>query len=263
MMSCTKVRDASPHVRSCRPAQFSTWLPAMGRSTSVMVPVVNGNTNQVLAALPHRATAHHHYHAQMAIHRTRPVDGEAILAALGLFVGYVGLVVLLIATSSRPKPVHHVDDSASGRPLSTNSTPSAITPTAPVAPSIPSEAVKPIASPDLEAIAQPVTKAVTPLAANAAQKSSAAPRREKALDLLRKARECQADSVVYRQTLAELVRSYGDTPAGAEALNLLAAVEPANGISPTTANTVDETPEVKQSEEKSAPRPQYGLGFMN
>jgi len=176
-----------------------------------------------------------------------------------LLVGFVMLVVLLIATS-KAVTVHHVDENDSGRPQSTNS--AEITRTAPEMPRLPIEPTR------IESTTQSIAKAAPLLRIpNAVPNASAVARREKALDLLRKAldllrkaRESQSDNVVYRQTLAELVRSYGDTPAGAEALNLLAAPEPASA---TTPDTQEEKPEVKPSDEKSAPRAQYGLGFMN
>ena len=288
-MTYTKTRNAAPPARSAATldaerqyyAYYANRTPAsvtavgrqtsgpsgLGGSSSVMVPVV-GCTGQQPATLRQLPTIRHHprYLPPTAIRR-RPVDGEAAVAVFIALALYVVLVVLLIATSSRPAPVHHADDSA--RPLSTNSAPSAMAPTlvAPAAPSLPVETAKPIAPQpivvDAATKAAPLPTPNAAAAAAAAPKASAVARREKALDLLRKARESQADTIVYRQTLAELVRSYGDTPAGAEALNLLAAVEPANTVSPTPADKREETPELKQADEKTVPRAHYGLGLMD
>lgn len=251
-MTYTKAGNAIPFVK----AKISGWRLAIGPATLgpgtsslIMIPVTDHGRPQP-AALPVREISRHHYRARP---HALPVDGKSILPVASLLAAYGVLVVLLISTSSRPTPVHHAQEIEAVRPNTNSTPPSERTQTASAAPILPLAAAKPVTPLPLESAAQPVTKAASQLPA----------RREKALDLLKKARESQADDVVYRQMLAELVRSYADTPAGAEALNLLAAAEPANRTNPPAAEPREDAPDVKKSDEKSTPPVRYGLGMMN
>ena len=171
-----------------------------------------------------------------AIHR-KPVNAAAVTAVAGLLVGYVVLVVLLIATSSRPALAHQSTETSFGRPLG---------------PSYPAIAYKHVSG---VSSMQPhgddddaIVKAATQVPSTAF-KAFAAARREKAMNLLNQARHSDTETLAYRETLCELAGSYADTPAGAEALTLLTELKAAGR---------EKAPEVKQAEEKA----RYGLGLM-
>ena len=201
--------------------------PSYGASSSALYPI-----QMEPATAQHVATARRRRRTA-APRVVLPVDGDAVVIALGLLAGYALLMFVLIGTSSRPSPVKHVEPGVvqSAAPVPATVVPADVIPIAPPPPALENQA-----------------------------ESALSARRAKALELLKKTRTYQSDSVVYRQGLAELVRSYSDTPAGAEALNLLAAPEPA---SRTSAPVRHETPDVKTSSDQSEPRQHFGLGLMD
>jgi hypothetical protein len=278
--------------RTSGPGASSSIMAPIVHKT-VTMPAVLAKTSQHPSVLA-KTSRHPNVLARTALHpgvmtqraaairlRYRPqnapkrVDGEAAVATFGMLALYVVLIGILIAMAAKPSPVHKSDETAGKRPIAvTTPAPVAVVPVqaAPLPPSLPpetaklAEAVKPIqtAKPTVAAPVEAAPRAkLVPLVPELNEKAAAATaaaRREKALDLLRKARESQNDAVTYRQMLAELVRTYSDTPAGAEALNLLTA-EPAVQNAPAAAR--EEAPEVKANEEKNVPTGRYGLGLMN
>jgi hypothetical protein len=222
-------------------------------TTSCLLPIV--------AAHPVTPHHYHHYVSPSAIHH-RHLDGASVLGVLVLFVVYAGLVVLLIATSAKPPATHQSAATSFRRPLEELrhgfSLPLEESPRAK-----PAACVPPASAPVTPSVAESTSNALsTPTEATV--KEAAAARREKALDLLKKARQLQTDPIVYRQTLAELVRNYGNTPAGEEALNLLAAFEPGErkASAESAPATSNEPQEVSHSTKQDAPKVLYGLGFM-
>ena len=207
---------------------------SFGASSSAMYPIqVDNSTAQQVATMRRRRRPH------TAPRVVLPVDADAVLIALGLLAGYILLTFVLIGTAARPAPVKHVE-------------PGAVQPVVAVPATVVPADVIPIAPPP------PALTAILPVETPA--ESALAARRAKALELLKKTRAQQSDTVVYRQGLAELVRSYSDTPAGSEALNLLAAPEPATR---TSAPARHETPDIKTPTEQSEPRQHFGLGLMD
>jgi hypothetical protein len=228
-----------------------------GETSSWMLPVVAAHPDA------HHQQHHHphHYIAPSAIHHRHP-DGASVLGVLVLFVVYVVLVLVLIATSTKPSATHQSDATTFGRPVEELQHGYSL----PL--KDPARAATPASVPPAAAPANPIltqsAPAVISSTSEAAARNAASARREKALDLLKKGRQFQADAILYRQMLAEVVRNYGDTPAGAEALNLLATFNPVERTAPTaeTPATRKELPEVIEPLKQDTPKVTYGLGFM-
>ena len=257
----TKVAQTSVPLSPIPPQVFGP-----GTTSSVMIPVVGAHANHDFGA--HIPTSRHRqrYISQDAI-RHKPVNVEAVLAVLGLLAGYVVLVVLVIATSARPSPAHQSTATSFGRPLNEISRefrhPLGAEPVFPEPSSRVAAESVPASHPTEVMNSSTKATPVQPPAAGAIATAAPVPKpsemaqRERALALLKKARESQSDIIVYQIMLAELVRSYGDTPAGAEALKLIGELEAANCVDPIPPDAGSKEPE--QSEEPAPPKVHYGL----
>ena len=158
-----------------------------GASSSALYPIQSdSSTGQQLPTARRR----HRTYAKPRV--VLPVDSDAVVIALGLLAAYV-------AADGR------VDRNVLAALAGGNT--------------VSLSAVQPVAVvPAVVVPADVIPTAPPPPSRQTSAESALAARRAKALELLKKTRSNQSDTVVYRQGLAELVRSYSDTPAEAEAL---------------------------------------------